>query len=89
MFSQQWFNFAWIALTAHPSHPLHSFRSESDGCNSCCHGEVWRHTAEAKTTVLGLLPLLLHRKATTLNGLGTCMTSGKLKIPMDIRLQES
>ena len=43
-----------------------------DGCDSCCHGEVW-----------------LHRKATTFNGFGMSTTSGKLKIPMAIQLQES
>ena len=39
--------------------------------------------------VLGLHPIWLHRKATTFNGVGTSTTSGKLKIPMAIRLQES
>ena len=24
-----------------------------DGCNSCCHGEVWRQNAEAKMKVFG------------------------------------
>ena len=60
-----------------------------DGCNSCCHGEVCRQNAEAKMKVLGLHPIWLHRKATTFNGVGTSRTSGKLKIPMAIRLQES
>ena len=27
-----------------------------DGCNSCCHGEVWRQNAEAKVKVLRLNP---------------------------------
>ena len=45
--------------------------------------------AEAKMKVLGLHPIWLHRKATTFNGVGTSTTSGKLKIPMAIRLQES
>ena len=39
--------------------------------------------------VLGLYPIWLHRKATTFNGVGTSTTSGKFKIPMVIRLQES
>ena len=51
-----------------------------NGCNSCCHGEVWRQNAETKMKV---------RKASTFNGIGTSTTSGKLKIPMAIRLQES
>ena len=38
---------------------------------------------------LGLHPVWLHRKATTFNGVGTGTTSGKLEIPMAIRLQES
>ena len=59
-----------------------------DGCNSCCHGEVWRQNAEAQMNVLGLHPIWLHRKAITFNGVGTRTTSGKLKIPMAIRLQE-
>ena len=51
-----------------------------DRCNSCCRGEVWRQNAEAKMKVC--------RKATTFNGVGTSMTSGKFKIPMATRLQE-
>ena len=35
------------------------------------------------------LHLWVHRKATTFNGVGTSTTSGQLKIPMAIRLQES
>ena len=38
--------------------------------------------------VLRLQPIWVHRKATTFNGAGTSTTSGKLKIPMEIRLQE-
>ena len=60
-----------------------------DGCNSCCHGEVWRQNAEAKMKVLGFHPIWLHRKATTFNGVGTSTTTGKLKIPTAIRLHES
>ena len=60
-----------------------------DVCNICCHGEVWRQNAETKMKVMGLHPFWLHRKATTFNGVGTSRTSGKLKIPMAIRLQES
>ena len=56
-----------------------------DGCNSCCYGEVWRHNAETKMKVLCFHHIWLHRKATTFNG----NPSGKLKIPMAIRLQES
>ena len=39
--------------------------------------------------VLGLHPIWLHRKVTTLNVVGTSTTGGKLKIPMAIRWQES
>ena len=60
-----------------------------DGCNRCCHGEVWRQNAEAKMKALGLHPIWLHRKATTFNGVGTSTTSGQLKTPMATRLQES
>ena len=60
-----------------------------DGCNSCCHGEVWRQNAEAKMKVLRLNPIWVHRKATTFNGVGTSTTSGKLNIPMAIGVQES
>ena len=60
-----------------------------DGCNSCCHGEVWRQNAEGKMKFLGLHPIWLHRKATIFNGGGTSTTSGKLKIPLATRLQES
>ena len=27
-----------------------------DGCNSCCHGEVWRQNAEAKMKVWASIP---------------------------------
>ena len=39
--------------------------------------------------VLGFHPSWVHRKATTFNGVGTRMTSGKLKSPMAIPFQES
>ena len=60
-----------------------------DGCNSCCHGEVWRQNAGTKMKVLGLRPIWLHRKATTFNGVGTSTTGGKVQIPMAVRLHES
>ena len=59
------------------------------GCNSGCHGEVWRQNAETKMKVMGLRPFWLHRTATIFCGVGTSTTSGKLKIPMAIRPQES
>ena len=61
-----------------------------DGCNSCCHGEVWRQNAEeGKMKDLGFHPVWLHRNKTTFNGVGTSTSSGKLNITMAIRLQES
>ena len=33
-----------------------------DGCNSCCHGEVWRQNDEAKMKFLRLQPIWVHRK---------------------------
>ena len=62
---------------------------EDDGCNSCCHGEVWRQNAEAKMKVLRLQPIWVDRKVTIFNCVGTSTTSGKLEMPMAIRLQES
>ena len=59
-----------------------------DGCNSGCHGDVWRQKCQSNKKVLRLQPIWVHRKATTFNGVGTSTTSGKLKIPM-VRLQES
>ena len=59
------------------------------GVTCCCHGEVWRQNAEAKMKVLRFRIVWLHRKATTFNGVGTSTTSGKLKIPMVFRMQES
>ena len=38
-----------------------------EGCNRCCHGEVWRENAEAKMKVLGFHRIWLHKKATTFN----------------------
>ena len=60
-----------------------------DGCNLCCHGEVCRQNAEAKIKVMRLQPIWVHRRATIFNGFGMSTTSGTLKIPMAIRLQES
>ena len=60
-----------------------------DGCNSCCHGEVWRQNAEPKMKVLRLQPIWVHRKVAIFNGVGTSATSGTLNIPMAIQLQES
>ena len=57
-----------------------------DGCDSCCHGEVWRQNAEAKMNVVGLHPIWQHKKATTFNGVGTSTTNGKPKIPMGVTL---
>ena len=36
---------------------------EEDGCNSCCHGEVWRQNAEAKMKVLRLQPIWIQQKS--------------------------
>ena len=56
------------------------------GCNSCCHGEVWRQNAEVKMKVVGLRPIFLHRKAATFNDVGTSTTNGKPKIPAGVTL---
>ena len=50
-----------------------------DGCNSCCHVELWRQNAETNMNVLGLHPIWLHRKATTFIGVGTSTTSGTIE----------
>ena len=60
-----------------------------DGCNSCCHGEVWQQNAGTKMKVLRLQPIWVDRKGTTFNGVGTSTTSGKLNTPMALRQQES
>ena len=60
-----------------------------EGCNSCCHGDVWRQNAEVKMKVLGLHPIGLHRKATTFNDVETNTTNTtnqKPTIPMGIAL---
>ena len=62
---------------------------KDDGCNCCSHGEDWRRNAEAKMKFLGLHTFWIFRKAATFNGFGASTTSGKLKIPMAVRLQES
>ena len=59
------------------------------GAISFRHGEVWRQNGEIKMKVLGLHLVWLHNEATTFNGVGTSTTSGKLKIPLAIGLQES
>ena len=55
-----------------------------DGCNCCCHGEVWRQNAEAKNESRAPSNHL----GNYFRGVGTSTTSGKLKNPMTIRLQE-
>ena len=42
-----------------------------------------------KMKVSRIQTIWVHREATIFNGVGTSTTSGKLKIPMAIRLQES
>ena len=32
----------------------------NDGCNSCCHGKVWRQNVEAEMKVLRLQPMWVH-----------------------------
>ena len=57
-----------------------------DGCNCCCHDELWRQNAEGTMKVLGLHPILLHGKATTFNGTGTSTANRKPKIPTGVTL---
>ena len=57
-----------------------------DGCVTVKFGDK---NVEAKMKVLGVHHIWLHRKATIFNGVGTNTTSGKLKIIMAMRLQES
>ena len=60
-----------------------------DGCNRCSHSELWRRHAEDKIRYEGLKAVWLHRMATTFHGAGTRTTSGKLTLPMAVKLEES
>ena len=60
-----------------------------DACNSCCHGELWRETAEKKLAARGFKPFWVHGDSTNFKGIGEKATSGKIKIPFGIELVES
>ena len=55
-----------------------------DGCNCCSHNSTWRQSTEAKMKVLGLHPILLHKKATPFNGTGRTTKNRKPKIPTGV-----
>jgi hypothetical protein len=60
-----------------------------DVCNSCCHGEYWRIDAEKKFMRLGFKTILKNDKQHAFNGVGSTKTSGKWKLPMELKLEES
>ena len=60
-----------------------------DACNSCCHGEMWRRNAEKKWARIGFQWQWIHKEAKKFNGLGSKKTSGKMEIPLALKLEES
>ena len=60
-----------------------------DGCKSCCHGEVWRKTVEAKMKVFGPSTHLDIQKGNNFQWRWNEHDKWKMKIPMAIGLQES
>ena len=53
-------------------------------CNCCSHNSAWRQSTEAKMKVLGLHPILLHKKATTFKCTGRTTKNRKPKILMGV-----
>ena len=60
-----------------------------DACNSCCHGEHWRGSADQKMTRLGFKVKWLHSNPANFSGIGPKRLSGKLKMPMALKCEES
>ena len=60
-----------------------------DGCDACCHGELWHANAKEKWKQLGFDSYLFSKNATKFNGVGQSQTSGKWKMLIAIQLIES
>ena len=67
----------------------HIWAIADDGCNSCCHGELWRINAEEKWKNLGFKCYFRNKAPMSFDGAGSTQTRGKIKVPMALRLEEN
>ncbi len=72
-----------------PYNDPHVWAVVDDGCNSCCHSTVWHTDARETWRKLGFQSYLISDKPTMFNGVGTRPTTGKYRLPLGFRLQES
>ena len=67
----------------------HIWAIADDGCNSCCHGELWRINAEEKWKNLGFKCYFRNKAPMSFDGVGSTQTHGKVKMHMALRLEET
>ena len=58
-----------------------------EGCNTCCHGELWRKNAEMKFRRLGFTPTLETEKESEFKGIGKKESTGVWRIPLGLLLE--
>ena len=58
------------------------------GCNSTCHGKVWRQNAEKKLAALNMRMHKISDKSHDFNGIGTAQTTGKWYMPVGVKLAD-
>ena len=58
------------------------------GCNSTCHGKVWRQNAEKKLARLNMRMYKISDKSHDFNGIGTAQTTGKWYMPVGVKLAD-
>ena len=60
-----------------------------EGCNACTHSKRWMIDARAKWRKLGFDAYQVSSTPTTFNGVGTGNTTGRHKIPIGLKLEET
>ena len=60
-----------------------------EGCNSSTHTRPWRENAEAKWLKLGFQCYISNPKKTKFTGIGQTYSTGRYKLPMALKLEES
>ncbi|MDA8583635.1 hypothetical protein N9L68_05360 [bacterium] len=59
-----------------------------EGCNSCCHGEVWRQSADEKFKKLGVHCVRMDSISANFVGPGEKNSNGRFELPMALKLQD-
>ena len=67
----------------------HVWAIVDEGCNSGCHGELWHKNALEKWKRMGYQSYLASSSVTSYKGVGMSKTSGKYRMPLGFRLQQS